>query len=129
MRIVALQLAAVAVGVSLAFAAGNAATTKQASATSHCTRYAPFSLPIDHNCGTGATMAANGQWQTNGIAYRDTDAISLSSSRCWSLWYSNTGKSSGCGTSGIIGSTPGQTYALCSFSGSDVFGYCNTFWH
>ena len=127
-RLVLVLTVAVGIGVASAFVLGSNGLSGIGNYTlcALCAVLAPRRSELRHRGNYGSE---NGQWRTDGIAYRDSDAISMNSSRCWSLWYSNTGKSSGCGTSGIIGSTPGQTYAYCSFSGSDVFGYCNSFFH
>lgn len=127
------QLLAVAIGVTLAFAAKAADGVNVAQAANHCTRYAP-TWTQDYNCYVYGEIQAG--YSTPGVAQRDQNRISICCDREWQVYYrdssdtTTSGLNYGFGLGGASGSSGSvHAYARCVLVGSLVPGACWTEWH
>lgn len=127
--VIAVHLLAITIGVSTAL--GGATPREDVAFASHnCTRYGPFSYPVNTNCLTRSWMdtCCTEGWITNSYAQRDSNVISIDANRNWYLRYDATPWFGGYGVFGSSGGHPGQNRSYCSINGSSVNGRCTTYW-
>jgi hypothetical protein len=124
-------VASAAVGVVAAALLSTQQLVHTAFASHNCTRYGPNYAVNPANCSKKFTMTM-GLYDTNGHAQRDSNTISMSAQRSWSLWLETLDNTfpqndSGFGYGHAQGGASGQTYAGCT-RGSSVNGQCYTRW-